>query len=152
MKALLLSKRFGSLTRKIVSGSQFATIGALGLIVNQVLLWLLLDVCHFGHLLLGAAIATQGSTAFNFIGTESWVFGARRSGGAIGVIRRFVVYDAVNSSALLIRLPLLQVLTAGFRMNYLIANLITLILLTVVRFLIADSVIWSKPTLPRRAS
>jgi dolichol-phosphate mannosyltransferase len=139
--------------RKVVAGSQFATVGALGLVVNQVLLWFLVDVLNIGHLLIAAAIATQGSTTFNFIGTEAWVFGSRRHGGAAGLIKRFVVYDAVNSTALIVRLPLLEFLTAGFpHMNYLVANLITLVLLTLVRFLIADSLIWSNRFLPRRLS
>lgn len=136
--------------KKFVSGSQFATVGALGLVVNQVLLWLLVDVVHTGHLLLAAAIATQGSTSFNFIGTESWVYGTRRAGGAWGVVRRFVAYDAINSVALVVRLPMLQLLYAGLHMNYLVANLITLVALTLVRFLIADSVIWSNRIRPRR--
>jgi dolichol-phosphate mannosyltransferase len=137
--------------RKLVSSSRFATVGALGLVVNQVLLWLLYDVLHTGHLLISAAIATQGSTIFNFIGTESWVFGSRRTGGTLGLIKRFVVFDAVNLSALAVRLPLLQVLYAGWHMNYLVANLISLVALTVLRFLIADLLIWSRPT-ARRAS
>lgn len=143
----------GVVVRKVVSGSQFATVGALGLVVNQVLLWLLMDVLHTGNLLVAAAIATQGSTTFNFVGTERWVFGTRRLGGANGVIRRFLVYDAVNSSALLVRLPLLAFLTDGFpHVNYLVANLITLVLLTVLRFVVADTVIWSHRMFPRRLS
>jgi len=150
MKRVLTPQRLAFVAKKIVSGSQFATVGALGLVVNQVLLWLLVDVLHTGHLLVSAVIATQGSTTFNFIGTESWVFGARRAGGAKGVVKRFAIYDAVNSTALLLRLPALQVLTAGLHMNYLIANLITLVALTLLRFLIADTLIWSRPTLPGR--
>ena len=143
----------GAVVKKVVSGSQFATVGALGLVVNQVLLWLLVDVLHIGHLLVAAAIATQGSTTFNFIGTERWVFASRRATNFQGVVKRFVVYDAVNSTALLVRLPLLQFLTAGYlHMNYLVANLITLVLLTLVRYVIADSVIWSNRFLPRRYS
>ena len=149
MSALMQRAKSHSAVRMLVSGSQFATVGVLGLVVNQVLLWFLVDVLHTGHLLLSAAIATQGSTTFNFIGTESWVFGSRRAGGTRGVIKRFLVYDAVNSSALLVRLPLLQVLTAGVHMNYLVANLITLVALTVVRFLVADLIIWSRPAMRR---
>ncbi len=151
MKRILTPQRVAVATKKLIAGSQFATVGALGLVVNQVVLWLLVDVLHTEHLLLSAAIATQASTSFNFIGTESWVFGARRAGGAMGIFKRFIVYDAVNSTALLIRLPLLQVLTAGLQMNYLVANLLTLVALTLLRFLIADSLIWRVPTLPRRA-
>ena len=151
MNALLGDPRFRGLLRKLVSGSQFATVGALGIVVNQVVLWLLVDVMQTGHLLVSAAIATQASTTFNFIGTESWVFGSRRAGGTLGVAKRFVIYDAVNSSALLVRLPLLQVLTAEVHMNYLVANLVSLVGLTVARFLIADLLIWSRPA-PRSAS
>jgi putative flippase GtrA len=150
MKKVFTPRRLGFMAKKVVSGSQFATVGALGLVVNQGLLWLLVDVIHFNHLLVAAAIATQGSTTFNFIGTESWVFGSRRAGGALGVAKRFVVYDAVNSSALLVRLPLLQVLTAELHINYLIANLITLVALTVIRYVVADSLIWRRPSIPGR--
>ena len=151
MKRLFTPQRIAVATKKLVAGSQFATVGALGLVINQVVLWLLMDVIHFQHLLTAAAIATQASTTFNFIGTESWVFAARRSGGGFGVIRRFVVYDAVNSTALLIRLPLLQVLTAGLHMNYLVANLITLVALTLLRFVVADSLIWRALPAARRS-
>jgi len=43
------------------------------------------------------------------------------------------------------------VLTAGLHMNYLVANLISLVALTVLRFVIADLLIWSRPP-TRRAS
>jgi dolichol-phosphate mannosyltransferase len=143
----------GAVVKKVVSGSQFATVGALGLVVNQVLLWFLHDILGIGNVLVAAALATQGSTTFNFIGTEAWVFGSRRVGGAAGILKRFVVYDAVNSTALLVRLPLLAFLTTGFmHMNYLVANLITLVMLTLVRFVIADSLIWSNRFFPRRIS
>jgi dolichol-phosphate mannosyltransferase len=131
------------LKKKMVTGSQFATVGALGIVVNQALFWLFDLVLDHSHILAAAALATQGSTTFNFVGTESWVFGSRRSGGFAGVAKRFLAYDAVNSSTLLVRLPLLQVLTAGFDMNPLVANLITLVTLTVLRYAIADSLIWS---------
>ena len=45
----------------------------------------------------------------------------------------------------------LQVLTAGLHINYLVANLISLVALTVLRFVIADLLIWSRPP-ARRAS
>jgi putative flippase GtrA len=60
-----------------------------------------------------------------------------------GVIKRFAAYDAVNSAALVVRLPLLQVLVVGFHVNALLANLITLVALTLFRYAVADSVIWS---------
>src|SRR3989475_12687361 len=112
MKKILTRQRLGAAAKKLISGSQFATVGALGLVVNQVVLWLLVDVLHTGHLLLSAAMATQASTTFNFIGTESWLFGSSRTGGAMGIITRFVVSDAVNSTRLLIRVPRFRVMAS----------------------------------------
>ena len=50
MKRLFTPQRIAVATKKLVAGSQFATVGALGLVINQVVLWLLMDVIHFQHL------------------------------------------------------------------------------------------------------
>jgi putative flippase GtrA len=71
------------------------------------------------------------------------VFSGRRAGGTAGVVKRFLAYDAVNSTALIVRLPALQVLVVGLHVNPFVANLITLVALTLVRYALADSVIWS---------
>jgi len=143
MRRLLAHPFAAAVGRKAVSGSQFATVGALGLVVNQALFWLFDMLLDHQHLLLAAGLATQGSTTFNFVGTESWVFGGRGAGGALGVLKRFAAYDAINSSTLLVRLPLLQVLVVEFQVNALVANLATLVALTLLRYVVADSLIWS---------
>lgn len=143
MRRLLALPVAVAVGRKAISGSQFAAVGALGLVVNQTLFWLFELLLDGQHLLIAAALATQGSTTFNFAGTEAWVFSGRRAGGTAGVLKRFLAYDAVNSTALLVRLPALQVLVVGLHVNPLVANLITLVALTLVRYVLADSVIWS---------
>jgi putative flippase GtrA len=135
-------------SRRIASSlSRFVTVGGLGLAVNQGFLWLLVSELKLDYLA-GAALATVASTTFNFVGTESWVFRGRRRSDWKGFTRRYVSYACVNCGTLVFRLPLLFVLTSDLRIHYLTANLITLVLLTLVRYAIADGLIWSqKPAL-----
>jgi dolichol-phosphate mannosyltransferase len=117
---------------------RFAAVGASGIVVNQLALWLW--VAGAGrHYLLGAVVATQASSTWNFCLTERWVFpeaGQRRPGA------RFALYLAMNNSTLLLRVPVLALLTSFFGINYLVSNFITLVVLFLLRFLVSDRLIW----------
>jgi putative flippase GtrA len=121
---------------------RFGAVGGAGLIVNQGLLWALVGLGEM-HYLLAATLATAGSSTFNFVGTESWVFRGRKQADLGGLGARFAAYTLVNSGALLVRLPLLYALTSGLHIHYLLSNVITLAALMLVRYAIADGWIWS---------
>lgn len=125
---------------KLPAAWRFGVVGAAGLAVNQALLWLLVDGGNLNYLL-GAAVASQGSTAFNFAGLEAWVFRGRRSRGRVF---RFILFDLINSSSLAVRLPVMFVLTSELQVHYLQSNIIALALTTLIRFLIADELIWAR--------
>jgi dolichol-phosphate mannosyltransferase len=125
-------------TTRVSAGSKFLVVGLLGIGVNQLLLWVLVEALGI-YYLPAAAIASQGSTTFNFALVESWVF---HGAGKPGIIKRFVAFDALNSLSLLLRLPLLYVFTSGLHVHYLLSNLLAIGLLTAVRFIVADRVIW----------
>jgi len=123
-------------------GARFTLVGVLGLGANQLVLWALVT---FGgiYYLVGAAIASQGSSAVTFAANELWVF--RASGAEQGLrptARRFAVFDAINSASLVLRLPVLFLLASVLRVNYLLANLVAIGVFTVVRFVVADGLIW----------
>jgi len=122
--------------------SRFTLVGAAGIVVNQAVLWLLVSGAGMQNVLGAAAIATVGSSTFNFVGTETWVFRGRSRPGVGRLARRFAAYGAVNGAALLVRLPLLYVLTSGLHIHYLWANLISIGALTLVRFVLSDRLIW----------
>jgi putative flippase GtrA len=134
---------------KVSTAWRFAVVGAAGLGVNQALLWLLADGLHI-HYLVGAAMASQGSTAFNFVWLEAWVFGQRAN--SRGRWLRFIAFDLINSSSLAIRLPVMFFLTSGLHIHYLISNVVALVLTTVLRFLISDSLIWKRHSAVRSKS
>ncbi len=94
------------------------------------------------HYLIAAVLATEVSTSWNFVLTEKFVFRGPKPGTRLG---RGVRFFLLNHLALLPRLPLLALLVGVFSANLLVANVLTLGLLFLVRFLVADSAIYAKP-------
>ena len=122
--------------------SRFALVGASGLVVNQALLWSAVSIGHINYVI-GAVAATQGSTTWNFLLLDRWVFPERtqRRGPM-----RYLTFSGVNNLALLLRVPMLAALVSVLHMHYLVSNLITLIVLFASRFLVSDRLIWRTPT------
>jgi dolichol-phosphate mannosyltransferase len=126
---------------RVTTGGRFLVVGLLGIGVNQLLLWAIVELAGI-HYLLAAILASQGSTAFNFAGVETWVF---RGAAKRGILKRFLAFDVLNSLSLLARLPILFVLTSGLHLHYLLSNLVAIGVLTALRFVVADRVIWKAP-------
>lgn len=126
--------------RRSVEALLFGLVGASGLAVNQTAFAALTEVGAV-HYLLAAMVATQVSSLWNFLWTDRWVFGDRspRQGRA----RRFAGYLALNNTTLLLRLPLLAFLSEVAGLHYLWSNLVTLLVLFVARFVIAEGWIWA---------
>jgi dolichol-phosphate mannosyltransferase len=137
--------------RKLQDGSRFLLVGLAGIGVNQLLLWAFASGLSINYLL-AAVLASQGSTLFNFIGVECWVFRSDGARSGKGVVMRFIAFDALNSLSLVLRIPMLYVLVSFVGMHYLIGNLIAIAITTVARFVVADSVIWSNRTEKRGVS
>ncbi len=121
---------------------RFGLVGVAGLVVNEAALAAVVHGTSIPEWI-GPIIATQCSTAFAFVLIEFWAF--RVAAGARPTWHRFAMFWAVNNVALLGRSPIILGLSAGFGMDILWSNLVSLGVLTLVRFLIADSLIWGKP-------
>ncbi|WP_406445922.1 glycosyltransferase [Streptomyces sp. NBC_01613] len=124
--------------RQLMRMIAFGLVGASGIAVNTAALWLFFDVLGVHHLV-GAALATQFSTTWNFVLTDAAVYRhGQRKGTWYGRAGRFF---AMNNLLLIARLPLLQwLVVAG--MGVLTANALTLVLLFLLRFLISDRMIY----------
>jgi dolichol-phosphate mannosyltransferase len=123
--------------------SRFALVGLSGLVVNQLLLW---SAVSFGHInyVVGAIAATQGSTTWNFLLLDRWVFPERKQ--RPGPLR-YLTFSGVNNLTLLLRVPMLAALVSMLHVHYLVSNLITLVVLFASRFLVSDRFIWkARPT------
>lgn len=121
------------LTRLIAFGS----VGVAGVGVNTLALYLFLRLAGLNYLV-AAALSTQVSTTFNFLGVECWVFRSQKGGTRWG---RYWRFSLVNNVAMVTRLPVLA-LGVQHGMGKLTANAATLLLVFAARFLIADRIIY----------
>jgi glycosyltransferase involved in cell wall biosynthesis len=121
---------------------RFLFVGASGLVVNSAVLAFLKEYAGL-HYLWSAVVATQCSTLWNFALTEKWVFGVRKTERSFLV--RMSSFLFMNNVLLLLRAPILTFLVSFMAINYLISNLISLLALTLIRYLVADQWIWAKP-------
>jgi dolichol-phosphate mannosyltransferase len=136
---LLLNLRFGEGFLRFMG---FALVGLSGVLVNSLALAFATETLHI-YYMVSVALATVASTLWNFSLTELWVYGSGSQ--AKGRARRFGLFFVMNSIALSLRSPLIYVMTAVFGIYYLVSNLVSLVALTVLRFVLADNVIWGQP-------
>jgi glycosyltransferase involved in cell wall biosynthesis len=138
--AQLADLRFGPRERRLAG---FVAVGVSGLAVNTLLLAAFTEGLGL-YYLASAVLATQGSSLWNFTLADRLVFkdgDARHSR-----MHRFLLFLGVNNAALALRGPLLVALTSLVGFNYLVANVVSLVTLTLARFALADLWIWSSST------
>src|SRR5512140_1845252 len=137
---LLWSMRFGG-NKAFLRFVLFAMVGFSGIFVNSLAVYLVTDKLHL-YYLYSAAVATVASTVWNFALTEALVY--RKQKRAKGMWGRFGLFFVMNSIALALRTPMIYVMTTLLGVYYVASNLISLVVLTVLRFLPADNLIWGQ--------
>jgi putative flippase GtrA len=116
----------------------FGLVGATGIVVNSAALWFFYHTLGWNHLI-GASLATQVSTTWNFLLVDTIVYRGRAQGTRLGRAVRFFI---MNNLLLLARLPVFQFLIDR-GLDVLVANGITLVLLFIVRFVLSDRAIFA---------
>jgi putative flippase GtrA len=124
---------------------RFALVGLSGIVVNQLTLWAMVDGLGLNYLL-GAVLSAQSAIAWNFMLTERWVFGGRRTGA---IAPRAMGFALVANATLIFQVPLLALLTAVLGLHYLVSNALSVALGFGLRFLLSDRIIWRPDTTPR---
>jgi putative flippase GtrA len=124
---------------------RFGLVGVSGVAINTVALMVAVDAIGL-HYMTGVILATQASTTWNYVLSEVWVFD--RSDRDHGGMSRYLQFWSMNNLALVARGPLVWLLTDGLGAHYLLSNIVSLCLLMLVRYVVADRWIWR----PNRAS
>ncbi|MEU0400123.1 glycosyltransferase family 2 protein [Streptomyces sp. NPDC006197] len=120
----------------------FGLVGLSGIAVNTAALWFFHTVAGLQHLL-GATLATQVSSLWNFALLETLVYRGGRSGDKRAVLVRGIAFLALNNLLLLGRLPLLEwFVDSGI--GLLTANVLSLVALFLARFLFSDLLIYRR--------
>ena len=119
---------------------RFALVGLTGLVINNAALALFTEVFHI-YYLLSVILATQVSTAWNFLLTEFWVFGDRQKNTLFWA--RLAGFYMINNALLAVRGPMISGMVEWLRFHYISANLISITLATLLRYFLADKLLWS---------
>lgn len=125
----------------------FLIVGLTGVAINMGLMFVLTGLLGVNYLV-SAVLATQGSTGWNFVLSDRWVF-HNRNMPSLSLGQRAFGYFAMNNGMLLLRGPMLAVLVSLLGVNYLIANLVSLIAMTALRYAISDNLIWGRNVTPK---
>ncbi|HET7173817.1 MAG TPA: GtrA family protein [Nocardioidaceae bacterium] len=125
---------FGRHRRRLLTATAFGAVGLSGMAVNSGALWALVSALGL-PVLPAAALATQVSTAWNFLLTDQLVFRGAKDRPAW---QRFTGFFLVNNVVLLLRLPALSWLVHATGMGYVSANILTLLAAFAVRFAVSD--------------
>jgi dolichol-phosphate mannosyltransferase len=135
----LWTLRFGAGSLRFIG---FAMVGASGILVNSLSLYLATASLHI-YYLVSVGIATAASTLWNFILTEVLVY--RAHSPVKDRLRRLGLFSVVNVIALALRTPFIYLMTTLLGIYYVVSNLVSIVVLTILRFLVADRAIWGRP-------
>ena len=121
----------------------FGAVGLSGLVVNSLVLYVASGVAGL-HYVWGTLLATLLSTSWNWAVLEALVYPGASPRHAL---RRFAAFLGVNLVALALRVPLMALLIERLHVNYLVANVFSLLVLFAVRFAVSDAIIFRRPTM-----
>jgi dolichol-phosphate mannosyltransferase len=123
----------------------FLLIGATGIAVNT----MLMALCAEGlglHYVAAAALATQGSSVWNFVLIDRMLFRDRVAPDR-GAWRRLAGFLVLNNAMLAVRAPVLTLLVALLGLHYLVANVGSLLVMALARYGASERWIWAAPRL-----
>ena len=118
---------------------RFGLIGLSGLVVNESLLAFFTERAGL-YYLASAVISTQASILWNFALTERWVYSSRSC--RLRWRARLGAFCLVCTTAQVLTIPLLYLLVDLGGLPYLTGNLFAIAASTLLRFTVAERVIW----------
>ena len=128
---------------RLARAAKFGLVGVAGLVINLVAQIVFAEQLGLNYLV-AAVLATQVSSTANFVMADMWVFGAASNRAGRG--RRYIAFVGMNNLALVLRAPMMWALTSQLGLHYALSNFTSLAVMTLIRFGIADNLIWRSPS------
>ena len=122
--------------------SRFAVVGASGVLVNNAILYLLVERAHWAPVI-ASVVATEAAIVSNFTFNDLWTFADMKSGRRW--LSRAVHYNVVVLGGLLVAVLTLLLLTSWLHVHYLIANLAGIAAGMVWNYTVNLHITWRKP-------
>lgn len=121
---------------------KFNAVGAAGVIVQIVALWMLVEFRHFRYVP-ATVLATELAVLHNFLWHTQWTW-AERPASMLQSIGRFVRFNLSNGAVSLVgNAILMAVLTGRAGIPYLAANMIAMAVCSIVNFALSENLVFS---------
>jgi putative flippase GtrA len=129
----------------VVRFLRFNAVGALGIAVQVLTLWLLAGPLHV-HYLVATVIAIEVSVLHNFSWHHRWTWARQAAGGPPShVFFRCVAFHAGNGLvSMLGSLALMPLFVGQLGMHYVVANLLAVACTGLLNFLLGDRLIFRR--------
>jgi len=138
---LSMDRFFGEKADNIHKYGKFASIGALGAIVNTVLLYALTDVAGL-HYMVSGALSIEAAIVTMFFLNNRFTFSPVKR-GLRQIIDGLIVSNLVRSVGVAAQLALLYVLTDVFNMYYLLSNIFAIFVSSILTFVGENRFNWT---------
>lgn len=120
--------------------AKFSAVGAGGVLVQTVTLAVLLRLGGM-HYLTATALAVEASVLNNFVWHRRWTWADRPRSRVVLTLLRF---NATNGAVSLVgNLTVMFILVSAFKLNPYLANLITIMVCSLINFALADRVVFA---------
>ncbi len=126
--------------RELLRFGKFLLVGGSGVVVNEGILWLLTE---FGGLryYFSSPLAIEASIISNFVLNDYFTFADRRTGKTGSFAFRLLKFNAACAAGAGIQYGLLLLFTGVFGVNYLLSNLIGIVVATLWNYLV--NLLWT---------
>ena len=126
----------------------FNSVGAMGIVVQITVLWILASHFQIGYLL-ATGLAVEAAILHNFFWHERWTWADRTKNCSNGFLRRFLYFHTANGVISLAgNLLLMQLFVGKLGMHYMPANLISVATCAILNFLAGNQLVYRDATVP----
>jgi putative flippase GtrA len=123
---------------KFIRWIRFNAVGALGIAVQMVALFVLKSVLHLNYLV-ATAFAVEAAVVHNFVWHERFTWVDRVRAAAHGAARRMLRFNLTTGGvSIVLNLVLMKLLAGMAHMNYFLANIIAIALCSLANFVASD--------------
>ena len=124
----------------------FNSVGAMGIVVQITVLWILASHFQIGYLL-ATGLAVEAAILHNFFWHERWTWADRTKNCNNGFLRRFLYFHTANGVISLAgNLLLMQLFVGKLGMHYMPANLISVATCAIFNFLAGNQLVYRSAT------
>ncbi|MCS7142765.1 MAG: GtrA family protein [Aigarchaeota archaeon] len=119
---------------------KFVSVGLIGLLYAESMLYMLVDVINVPHIF-SIIITAETSMLVNFYINDKWTFGSERTLGG-SFLYRFVKYHASRISSLILNVALYLFFTEYLMIHYLISNVIAVFIAFIFNYMTSFLWVW----------